>query len=90
MCIRDSLQAVFHYRVMLGVGSQPDAPLQLLHGVDAVSYTHLTGRIVKKLKDLENEGYQCDGADSSFELLIQKNTGAYRPFSDVYKRQCQG
>ena len=32
----EALQAVFHYRVMLGVGSQPDAPLQLLHGVDVV------------------------------------------------------
>ena len=46
-----------------------------------------TGRIVKKLKDLENEGYQFDGADSSFELLIRKNTGAYRPFFELIHYQ---
>ena len=42
---------------------------------------------MKKLKDLENEGYQFDGADSSFELLIRKNTGAYRPFFELIHYQ---
>ena len=41
-----------------------------------------TGRIVKKLKDLENEGYQFDGADSSFELLIRKIRALTAPFSN--------
>ena len=36
---------------------------------------------------MENEGYQFDGADSSFELLIRKNTGTYRPFFELIHYQ---
>lgn len=32
------------------------------------------------MKELERLGYQFEGADSSFELLIRKHTGAYHPF----------
>ncbi|MDD5705118.1 MAG: citramalate synthase [Kiritimatiellae bacterium] len=35
--------------------------------------------VVKRLKHLENEGYQFEGADGSFELLIRKTLGTYRP-----------
>ena len=37
-------------------------------------------RVVKRLKELENEGYQFEGADGSFELLIRKALGTYHPF----------
>jgi 2-isopropylmalate synthase len=37
-------------------------------------------RVVKRLKELENEGYQFEGADGSFELLIRKALGTYKPF----------
>ncbi len=35
--------------------------------------------VVKRLKQLENEGYQFEGAEGSFELLIRKMLGTYRP-----------
>ena len=35
--------------------------------------------VVSSLKDLEQAGYQFEGADGSFELLIRKALGQYRP-----------
>jgi 2-isopropylmalate synthase len=37
------------------------------------------GRVVERLKRLENEGYQFEAADGSFDLLIRKETGEYEP-----------
>ena len=37
-------------------------------------------KIIKKVKELEHEGYQFEGADGSFELLVRKITGSYKPF----------
>ena len=37
-------------------------------------------KVVKRLKELENEGYQFEGADGSFELLLRKALGTYHPF----------
>lgn len=36
--------------------------------------------IIAKLKELEYEGYQFEGADSSFELVVRKKLGRYKPF----------
>jgi 2-isopropylmalate synthase len=37
--------------------------------------------LLEKLKDLESKGFQFEGADASFELLIKKTTGQYvEPF----------
>jgi 2-isopropylmalate synthase len=35
--------------------------------------------LVKKLKDLEAEGWQFEGADGSFELLVRRELGKYKP-----------
>jgi 2-isopropylmalate synthase len=37
------------------------------------------GRLVEDLKKLEHDGYQFEAADGSFDLLIRKETGDYRP-----------
>lgn len=42
-----------------------------------------TAKILKELKRLEQEGYQFEAADSSFEMLIRKNLGAYKPFFEM-------
>jgi len=39
-----------------------------------------TRRILERIKDLENEGYEFEGADASLELLMRKAIGKYRPF----------
>jgi len=38
-----------------------------------------TEEILKKIKDLEEKGFQFEGAEASFELLVKKTTGCYRP-----------
>jgi 2-isopropylmalate synthase len=39
-----------------------------------------TKRILEHLKSLENEGYQFESAESSFDLLIHKLLGRFEPF----------
>ncbi|MFT9496104.1 citramalate synthase [Anaerosolibacter sp.] len=39
-----------------------------------------TQEIMNCLKKLEHEGYQFEGAESSFELMIRKHLGKYKPF----------
>jgi len=40
-------------------------------------------RIIDKLKKLEHEGYQFEGAESSFELVIRKELGKYKNFFEL-------
>lgn len=35
--------------------------------------------IINKIKELEHDGYQFEGADGTFELLVRKNMGTYKP-----------
>ena len=39
-----------------------------------------TKRILEHLKSLENDGYQFESAESSFDLLIHKLLGQFEPF----------
>lgn len=39
--------------------------------------------VINKLKELEYEGYQFEGAESSMELLIRKLLGKYKPYFDL-------
>jgi len=36
-------------------------------------------RVVKRVKELEHEGFQFEAADGSFELLMRKEAGRYEP-----------
>jgi 2-isopropylmalate synthase len=36
-------------------------------------------RVVERVKELENRGYQFEAADGSFDLLIRKESGGYEP-----------
>ncbi len=38
-----------------------------------------TALIVEKLKELEHQGYQFEGADASFELFVRRVLGAFKP-----------
>ncbi len=42
-----------------------------------------TRRMMDRLKELEHDGYQFEGAESSFELLVRKELGRYRPFFEI-------
>ena len=39
-----------------------------------------TEKILAKIKELENIGYQFEGADASFELLVRKELGIFETF----------
>lgn len=43
----------------------------------------VTDSIMKRLKEMEHEGYQFEGAESTFELVIRKQLGKYRPFFEL-------
>lgn len=49
-------------------------------GIDLDTQSEEVPGIVQKLKKLENEGYQFEAAEASFELLVQKMTNEWQDF----------
>ncbi len=47
-------------------------------------------QIVDKVKQLEHEGYQFEGADGSFEILVRKIMGKYQPFFNLHYYKTSG
>lgn len=41
-------------------------------------------KIMARMKELEKEGYQFEGADGSFELMVRKVLGQYQPFFKLH------
>jgi len=39
----------------------------------------LTVKVLQRVQDLENEGYEFEAAEASFDLLVQKVSGVFRP-----------
>ena len=42
-----------------------------------------TRQVLDRLKEMEHQGYQYEGAESSFELIIRKMLGKYEPFFEL-------
>jgi 2-isopropylmalate synthase len=40
-------------------------------------------RVLEKVQDLENAGYQFEAAEASFELMLRREIGRYRKFFDL-------
>ena len=58
----------------------------VLAKVEKYNLTHdkdLARKIVRQVQDLENEGYQFEAAEASFELLVKKAIGAHKTFFDL-------
>ncbi|MFV1951930.1 MAG: citramalate synthase [Nitrospinota bacterium] len=53
------------------------------YGIDLGSKDTATRRIVELLKDLENDGFQFEGAEGSFELLMKEAVGKRKKFFDL-------
>jgi 2-isopropylmalate synthase len=49
-------------------------------GVDLSSDDEKTRLLVRQVKELEAKGYQFEGADASFELLMNRALGLYKPY----------
>jgi 2-isopropylmalate synthase len=43
----------------------------------------LLARVLDRVQDMENEGYQFEAAEASFVLLVERLAGRHRPFLDV-------
>ena len=43
----------------------------------------LLARVLDRVQDLENEGYQFEAAEASFVLLVERLAGRHRPWFDV-------
>ncbi len=52
-------------------------------GVDLKKKDPLVKKLVNDLKDLENQGFQFEGAEASFEILMKKAKGEYKDFFRV-------
>ncbi len=68
-------------RILLSELSGKDA---LIHQANQVGYDlkdkpELVRIILEKIKKMEHRGYHFEAADGSFEILLRRSTGAYRP-----------
>jgi 2-isopropylmalate synthase len=53
------------------------------YGIDLDRDTPETRRILDQLKALEDQGFQFEGAEASFELLMERALGRHRPYFDL-------
>jgi 2-isopropylmalate synthase len=53
------------------------------YGIDLDKNTPDARRILDILKRLEDEGFQFEGAEASFELLMERALGNHRPYFDL-------
>ncbi len=51
--------------------------------IDLKKHKEKVPKIVNQLKNLENDGYQFEAAEGSFELLVKKLTGEQRDFFEL-------
>ncbi len=49
-------------------------------GVDVDEASEFNKKLVKHIKELEYEGYQYDGAEASFELILRNEKNEFSPF----------
>ena len=52
-------------------------------GIGIPEKSDVIKNIVNHIKELEHEGYQFDGAEASFELILHKELGTFKPFFEV-------
>jgi len=52
-------------------------------GIDLGANGHDSNKILTKIKDMEQEGYQFDVADGSFKILVEKFTEQFRPLFEL-------
>ncbi|QDS97811.1 citramalate synthase [Adhaeretor mobilis] len=45
----------------------------------------LMGRVLKEVVELENQGYQFEAAEASFEILLKKLAGTFQPHFELIK-----
>ncbi|MBC3795714.1 citramalate synthase [Acetobacterium tundrae] len=69
-------------RILMSEVSGRSTIIQLINEVDPslTKKSEETTRVMDRIKELEYQGYQFEGAESSVKLLIRKELGKYKPF----------
>jgi 2-isopropylmalate synthase len=70
-------------RLLLGELSGHATMLAKVEKYDIAHDQEMIARLTERLQELENEGYQFEAAEASFELLAKKMAGHFRPHFDV-------
>lgn len=72
-------------RILIGDISGRSALLDKLHKLlpDADKDSEITARVTERLKQLEHEGYQFEGAQASLELMIRRCIGRNTSFFEL-------
>jgi 2-isopropylmalate synthase len=52
-------------------------------GIDLSNDKERVEKVLRKVKEQENKGFQYEGADASFELLVHKAVGDYKPVFEL-------
>ncbi|NTU93481.1 MAG: citramalate synthase [Chlorobiaceae bacterium] len=58
-------------------------------GIDLPEKGELFKKLVNHVKALEHRGYQFDGAEASFELILRRELGQFSPFFEVVESKVQ-
>jgi 2-isopropylmalate synthase len=74
-------------RFLLSEVSGRSAVLDIVHRVNPKMDRDApeVGRVLQKMKEMEHQGYQYEGAEASLELLVCKELGLYKPFFSLEK-----
>ena len=69
-------------RILMSEVSGRSTIIQLMNEVDPslTKKSKETTRVMDRIKELEYQGYQFEGAESSIKLLIRKELGLHKPF----------
>ena len=69
-------------RILMSEVSGRSTIIQLMNEVDPslTKKSEETTRVMDRIKELEYQGYQFEGAESSVKLLIRKELGLHKPF----------
>ena len=77
---------------MLQAWRGPGTLLVVTHGSNIVALTAkanlqqdsaLMEQVLKQVVDMENRGYQFEAAEASFELLVQRAAGKFKPHLEL-------
>ena len=55
---------------------------------DVAQHKDAVAKVLTRVQDLENEGYQFEAAEGSFELLLRREIGRYRKYFELDHYRC--
>ena len=72
-------------RFLISELSGKSTVLSQLEKTEIAQDKDLARKILHRIQELENAGYQFEAADATFDLLVKKIMGSYQPFFELIK-----